>query len=406
MGERDASVFGGIFSGRRVFLTGHTGFKGGWLALWLAELGAEVHGYALEPPTTPSLFADADVGAVLASHRIGDIRDVGALGAAMREARPEIVFHLAAQPLVRASYARPAETYETNVMGTVRLLDAVRAVGTVRVCQVVTSDKCYENREWVYAYRENDPMGGFDPYSSSKGCAELVVSAYRQSFLSGHSGARGVSLSSVRAGNVIGGGDWAEDRIVPDCVRALQRGESVLVRNQHAVRPWQHVLEPLGGYLHVAATQWVDPALGADGWNFGPAPAGSVPVRDIVQAMVSAWGGGAWHTPPGAPDAPAPHEARLLKLDTTKVQTLLGWRPIFGVAEAVAETARWYRARHQSGAAFDGGRICREQIEQYHRDAAALGSPWAVPSARLAVPTGPSSVLSAGAFAPVVQGES
>lgn len=373
-----AEAFGGAFRGRRVFLTGHTGFKGGWMALWLAELGAEVHGYALEPPTDPSLFHDAGVEGVLASHRIGDVRDAAAMAAALRDARPEVVIHMAAQPLVRLSYDAPAETYEVNVMGTVKLLDAVRATDSVRVCQVVTSDKCYENREWVYGYRENDPMGGFDPYSSSKGCAELVVSAYRRSFFPVEAiGSHGVSLSSVRAGNVIGGGDWALDRIVPDCIRALARGESVLVRNPRAVRPWQHVLEPLAGYLHLAATQLANPQLGADGWNFGPAAAGSVPVADIVTTLTGEWGGGEWHTPAPAPGAAAPHEAHLLKLDITKAQTVLGWRPAYEVHEAVAETTRWYRARHEAGASFDGGALCREQIGRYHRRAAEVGAAWA-----------------------------
>jgi CDP-glucose 4,6-dehydratase len=373
-----AAPFGGVFRGRRVFVTGHTGFKGGWLALWLAELGAEVHGYALEAPTTPSLFEEGRVEPVLASHRVGDVRDAAGLAAALRAARPEIVFHLAAQPLVRSSYDAPAETYEVNVMGTVNLLDAVRAADSVRVCQVVTSDKCYENREWVYGYRENDPMGGFDPYSSSKGCAELVVAAYRRSFFPVERiGEHGVSLSSVRAGNVIGGGDWALDRIVPDCIRALERGESVLVRNPRAVRPWQHVLEPLAGYLHLAATQVASPALGADGWNFGPTAAGSVPVAEIVEALAGEWGGGRWHTPAPAPGAAAPHEAHLLKLDITKAQTVLGWRPAYEVREAVAETTRWYRARHEAGSSFDGGALCREQIGRYRRRAAESGAAWA-----------------------------
>ncbi|HEY0037017.1 MAG TPA: CDP-glucose 4,6-dehydratase [Longimicrobium sp.] len=371
-------AFGGVFRGRRVFVTGHTGFKGGWLALWLAELGAEVHGYALEAPTTPSLFADAGVEGVLASHTVADVRDAAALRRALLEARPEVVIHMAAQPLVRLSYDAPAETYEVNVMGTVNLLDAVRAAGTVRVCQVVTSDKCYENREWVYGYRENDPMGGFDPYSSSKGCAELVVSAYRRSFFPVEAlEGGGASVSSVRAGNVIGGGDWALDRIVPDCVRALARGESILVRNPRAVRPWQHVLEPLAGYLHLAATQLRSPALGADGWNFGPSAAGSVPVAEIVDTLAREWGGGGWHTPEPVPGAAAPHEAHLLKLDITKAQTLLGWRPVYEVHEAVAETTRWYRARHEEGDRFDGGSFCRGQIARYQARAAEVGSAWA-----------------------------
>lgn len=364
-----AELFGGVFRGRRVFLTGHTGFKGGWMALWLAELGAEVHGYSLAPPTVPSLFEEAGVESLLASHTVGDVRDGAALRAALVAARPEVVIHMAAQPLVRLSYEQPAETYDVNVMGVVHLLEAVRAAGSARVCQVVTSDKCYENREWAYGYRENDPMGGFDPYSSSKGCAELVVSAYRRSYF-----AEGTSLSSVRAGNVIGGGDWALDRIVPDCVRALAAGESVLVRNPDAVRPWQHVLEPVAGYLHLAAAQWRQPEL-AEGWNFGPPPGGSVPVREIVTAAIASWGEGEWHSPPRAPGAV--HEAHLLKLDTTKSQTILGWRPAYDVDEAVAETARWYRARHDAGPAFDGGALCREQIRRYTERAREAGAAWA-----------------------------
>src|SRR5689334_23649646 len=248
-----------FYNRKRILLTGHTGFKGSWLALILAELGAEVHGYALAPDTTPNLFTEATVASRLASHHVADIRDLDALSKVARDVQPEIVFHLAAQPIVLRSYREPRETYEINVMGTVNLLEAVRSAHSVRVCQVVTSDKCYENREWVYPYREVDPMGGADPYSNSKGCAELVVAAYRKSFFppTSHGGA---SLSSARAGNVIGGGDWAEARIIPDCIRALERNEPIPVREPDAVRPWQHVLEPLAGYLQLAAAQWEDSA--------------------------------------------------------------------------------------------------------------------------------------------------
>jgi CDP-glucose 4,6-dehydratase len=371
------STLADAYRGRRVFVTGHTGFKGAWLSLWLAELGAEVHGYALNPPTTPSLFDEARVAERLASHRVADVRDAAAVAAAVREVRPEVVLHLAAQPLVRRSYREPRETFDTNVMGTVNVLEAVRATPGVRACQVVTSDKCYENRGWAYAYRENDPMGGADPYSASKGCAELVVAAYRRSFLppGGDKGAGtdkgggGPSLASVRAGNVIGGGDWAEDRIIPDSVRALAAGEAVPVRNPRAVRPWQHVLEPLGGYLLLAARQWADPAdpTWADGWNFGPPAAGGVPVRDVVNLAVETWGSGTWVD---RSDPAQPHEAHTLKLDVTKACTLLGWRPVLSVREAVAETVGWYRRRAAAGAAFDARGECLAQIHSYASRAA------------------------------------
>jgi CDP-glucose 4,6-dehydratase len=361
-----------IYAGRRVFVTGHTGFKGSWLALWLQKLGAQVHGYALVPPTTPNLFDDAGVEKGLAGHVIGDIRDYDKLKGAMKAARPEIVFHMAAQPLVRLSYRTPRETFETNVQGTVNVLEAVREVGGggVKVCQVITSDKCYENREWVFSYRENDPMGGFDPYSASKGCAELVVAAYRRSFFHPEKVTEhGTSLSSVRAGNVIGGGDWAEDRIVPDCVRALEKGESILVRNPRAIRPWQHVLEPLSGYLTLAARQWEPGGAAelADAFNFGPTSAANVTVRQIVERAVAGWGSGKWHTPEtaGAAPASAVHEATFLKLDITKAMNVLKWKPAWSVEQAVDQTVSWYRARARGE--FDARAMCLKQIEDYER---------------------------------------
>lgn len=366
--------FHGIYRGKRVLLTGHTGFKGGWLALWLTELGAEVHGYALAPSTEPSLFIVAGVQDVLASHRVGDIRDHSALQQCMREVQPDMVFHLAAQPLVRRSYREPRETYETNVMGTVNVLEAVRQCDSVRVCQVITSDKCYENREWVYAYRENDPMGGFDPYSNSKGCAELVVSSYRQSFfhpdnISSH----GVSLTSSRAGNVIGGGDWADDRIIPDCVRALTKEETIQVRNPHAIRPWQHVLEPLSGYLWLAARQIQQPGHFEGGWNFGPAAAGNVDVRRIVELAVEAWGDGKWDAPETPHDRL--HEAKFLKLDITKASSLLEWEPACSVPQAVTDTMAWYRA-YADGSA-DMKAFTLNQIGEYRKRAEMRGIIWA-----------------------------
>jgi CDP-glucose 4,6-dehydratase len=368
--------FDGVFQDRRVFLTGHTGFKGSWLALWLAELGAEVHGYALAPPTRPNLFEQAEVEPRLAAHHLADVRDLEALRRAVREAEPEIVFHLAAQSLVRESYREPRETYEVNVMGTVNLLEAVRGVDSVRVCQVVTSDKCYENHEWAYAYRENDALGGYDPYSSSKGCTELVVSAYRRSFFAAGQGAPRLSLASARAGNVIGGGDRAADRIIPDCIRALEAGRPIAVRNPHAVRPWQHVLEPLGGYLLLAARQFQAPERFSDAWNFGPSAAGNLTVRQIVELVLAEWGRGEWESGLSTEQA-VPHEANFLKLDITRANNLLGWYPVHSVAEAVRATVEWYRELHDS--ARDAGELCLRQIDDYTEQARRRGLNWAAP---------------------------
>jgi len=362
------------FAGKRVFVTGHTGFKGSWLSLWLAQMGAQVHGYARTPPTRPSLFDEAGIAGLLASHTLGDVRDAASLATAVRNAKPEIVVHLAAQPLVRRSYAEPRETFETNVMGTVNLLEAVRQADTVRVCLVVTTDKCYENREWVFPYRENDPMGGFDPYSASKGCMELAVSAWRRSFFFPEEIAKhGVSLSSARAGNVIGGGDWAEDRIIPDCIRYLEKGESILVRNPAAIRPWQHVLEPLSGYLLLAACQLQRPAVFADAFNFGPLASGNATVREIAERVIAGWGAGRWHTlaeETAKPRDPL-HEANYLKLDATKAISLLGWMPQYDVAAAVQKTAQWYRRRHDAGPQFAAAALCAQQISDYEK---AMGS--------------------------------
>lgn len=366
--------FNHLYCGKRVLITGHTGFKGSWLSLWLSELGAEVYGYALDAPTNPCLFDDAKVATVLAGHEIGDIRDREHLKAYVGKVRPQIVFHLAAQPLVRLSYDEPAETYETNVMGTVNLLEAVRSTPSVRVCQVITSDKCYENREWVYAYRENDPMGGYDPYSNSKGCSELVVSSYRQSFfhpdrISEH----GVSLSSVRAGNVIGGGDWALDRIIPDCIRALESHEPINIRNPHAIRPWQHVLEPLSGYLWLAAKQYLEPGSYEEGWNFGPGNIGNVPVSDIAAMVVKAWGSGTCSYDNS--DADKVHEAKFLKLDVTKANDLLEWRPVNSVGDATDTTVAWYLARSKGTEGLQAMTI--KQIKTYSEKAARAGIFWA-----------------------------
>ncbi len=328
--------------GRRVFLTGHTGFKGGWLALWLAEMGAVVRGYALDPSTTPSFFEIAGVSKRCEDMR-GDIRDGVRLDAVMMEFAPEVVFHLAAQPLVRASYGDPIGTYETNVMGTARVLDAVRRTPSVKAVICVTTDKCYENREWAWGYRETDALGGFDPYSSSKACAEIVAAAYRQSYFSGLSetGGRTV-IATARAGNVIGGGDWSEDRLVPDLVRGFASGEAVKIRRPGAIRPWQHVLEPMAGYIRLAERM-----LGESGarygtaYNFGPSEEDVQPVRWIVQRMATSWGDEArWELDPET----GVHEAGWLKLDASRARAELDWRPRLRLGEALDWTVAWYRA--------------------------------------------------------------
>lgn len=348
--------------GRRVLVTGHTGFKGGWLCLWLQRLGASVTGYALDPPTQPSLFEAARVGEGMNSI-LGNIRDYDAVWAMVREYRPEVVFHLAAQPLVVQSYQQPVVTYATNVLGTVHLLEAVRQVGGVRAVVNITSDKCYANREWVWGYRENDPMGGDDPYSSSKGCAELVTAAYRASFFAPTDYARhGVALASARAGNVIGGGDWAEDRLMPDIIRAFQAGHPVTIRHPDAVRPWQHVLEPLSGYLLLAERLWTEGPVYAEGWNFGPREEDAQPVHWLVERLAALWGEGAGWRQDGDPH---PHEANYLKLDCAKAHEQLGWRPRWNLERALAETVAWYRA-HQAGEDLQA--VTLAQIESYWED--------------------------------------
>ena len=344
-----------FWRGKRVLLTGHTGFKGSWLSLWLQSLGAEVHGLALEPPTTPNLFTVAQVEAGMASHTIGDIRDLATVQKAMQAARPDIVIHMAAQPLVRLSYAEPVQTYATNVMGTVHVLEAARSPPNVKAIVVVTTDKCYENKEWAWGYRENEPMGGHDPYSNSKGCAELVTSAYRNSFFQ----SSGIALASARAGNVIGGGDWAADRLVPDILRAFEQNQPVTIRNPHATRPWQHVLEPLSGYLTLAEHLYTKGQAYAEGWNFGPKDDDAQPVQWIVEHMVNAWGCGAsWQQDGGA----HPHEANYLKLDISKAKARLGWQPRWPLATALELITTWHQACLDKN---DMKKLCLAQIQQY-----------------------------------------
>jgi len=329
-----------FWRGKRVLLTGHTGFKGSWLALWLAHMGARVAGYALAPATRPSLFEVAAVADGMVSG-IGDVRDLERLSEFVGTRAPEVVFHLAAQPLVRRGYREPVETYATNVMGTVHLLEAVRRAGGVRVVVNVTSDKCYENREWHWGYREADALGGRDPYSNSKGCSELVTAAYRAAFFGPDpAGGPGVAVASARAGNVIGGGDWSEDRLVPDIVRSVQAGRPVWIRHPHAVRPWQHVADPLNGYLVLAERMWADPAGFAEAWNFGPSPDDAWPVARVTEALLARWEGApAWQPEPGD----HPHEAATLILDAAKARARLGWHPRWDIARAIAETVDWYR---------------------------------------------------------------
>lgn len=356
------------FRGKKVLLTGHTGFKGGWLALWLERLGAEVIGFSLEPPSQPNLFESVGLGDRLIDIR-GDIRDPGALDEVFAAHQPEIVFHLAAQPLVRLSYEEPDSTFDTNVMGSLRVFEAIRRAGSVRVLVNVTSDKCYENREWVWGYRENDPMGGFDPYSASKGCAELLFSAWHRSFFapSKHGVTHHVAAASVRAGNVIGGGDWGKDRLVPDCFRALSKGDAIVIRSPRAIRPWQHVLEPLSGYLEIGARLMADPKRYGGGWNFGPVGGDDWNVESIVQTICEVWGAGAYQVDGGD----HPHEAHWLKLDCAKANIELGWLPRWNVRRALEETTRWYRLFYEGAEPARMRDFTIEQIAAYESSEAS-----------------------------------
>ncbi len=348
-----------FWKGKKVFITGHTGFKGSWLCIWLHSLGAHVTGYALEPPTEPSMFDLCGIDRLVDSV-IGDVRNVRALVFEMQKTSPDIVIHMAAQPLVRDSYKIPVETYSVNVMGTVNLLEAVRVCDSVKAVINVTTDKCYENLGHIWGYREYDQLGGYDPYSSSKACSELVTAAYRSSFFNpGRHDSHKVAIASARAGNVIGGGDWATDRLIPDCVRALIKSEKIFIRNPYAVRPWQHVLEPLGGYLLLAQRLYEEGPAFAEGWNFGPDDKDVRPVEWIVKSFCQKWGEGSSYIIDGGEH---PHEAGFLKLDCSKAKARLGWRPVWEIEKAVDRIVGWTRAYLEKQ---DLTNVCLEQVEEY-----------------------------------------
>lgn len=352
-------IFDNFFAGKRVLVTGHTGFKGSWLSIWLHELGAEVIGVGLDPYSDKDNFVLSGIGEkIVADHRT-DIRDAKVMEGIFRTYQPEIVFHLAAQPLVRYSYDEPVMTWETNVMGTIHVMEAFRKCPSAKVAVMITTDKCYENREQNHAYTEDEPMGGYDPYSSSKGADEIAISSWRRSFMNPADYEKhGKSIASVRAGNVIGGGDWSMDRIVPDCIRAIEVGEPIKIRNRYAVRPWQHVLEPLRGYMMLAKNMWEEPTSYCEGWNFGPKMDSVVSVWDVATMLVRAYGKGSLLD---NTESNAVHEANLLMLDITKVSQRLGWIPKMTTEECIALTADWYKRYTEE----DVYKLCVEEIKNY-----------------------------------------
>jgi len=366
-------MFGNVFQGKRIIVTGHTGFKGSWLSLWLHELGAEVTGLALPPHTDPSHFDLIGLKDIV-NHIEADIRDPEVVNKAFEIAKPEIVFHLAAQAVVRDSYEDPKRTFDTNIGGTVNVLEALRISTSVKAAIVVTSDKCYQNREWVWGYRENDPMGGHDPYSASKGATELVCAAYRRSFFAEGGRGRHISLSTVRAGNVIGGGDWAKDRLIPDCVRALSKGKPVVIRNPKATRPWQHVLEPLSGCLFLASRLLEDGDRFSSAWNFGPSDIGHTTVGELSERFVSGWGQGTIELM--SLDESAPHENRMLRLSIDKAAFELGWFPILNGSTTIDWTIDWYKAWYRGNE--DLGKLSLSQIRAYTDLASKKSALWVV----------------------------
>lgn len=352
-------IFDNFYRGKRVLVTGHTGFKGSWLSIWLHELGAEVIGVAQDPFTARDNFVLSGIGEKIKADLRADIRDGERIKAIFQEYQPEIVFHLAAQPLVRLSYDIPVETYETNVMGTIHVLEAVRSTDSVKVGVMITTDKCYENKEQIWGYRENEPMGGYDPYSSSKGAAEIAIASWRRSFFHPEQyDKHGKSIASVRAGNVIGGGDWALDRIIPDCIKALESGAAIDIRSPKAIRPWQHVLEPLSGYMLLAQKMWSDPTRYCEGWNFGPRAESISTVWDVATEVVNNYGSGELRD---LSDPHALHEAKLLMLDISKAKFRLGWEPKMNIEQTVELTVDWYK-RYRKEEVYD---VCIDQIVNF-----------------------------------------
>lgn len=352
-------IFNNFYRGKRVLVTGHTGFKGSWLAIWLHELGAEVVGVALDPFSERDNYVLSGIGSKIKADIRADIRDGERLKQIFAEYQPEIVFHLAAQPLVRLSYEIPVETYEVNVMGTINVMEAIRATESVKVGVMITTDKCYENKEQIWGYRENEPMGGYDPYSSSKGAAEIAISSWRRSFFNPEQYAKhGKSIASVRAGNVIGGGDWALDRIIPDCIKAIEAGKTIEIRSPKAIRPWQHVLEPLSGYMLLATKMWNEPTKYCEGWNFGPRAESIANVWDVATLLINSYGKGELKD---VSDPNALHEARLLMLDISKAKFQLGWEPRMNLAQCLDMVADWYK-RYKSEDVYQ---LCVEQISKF-----------------------------------------
>ncbi len=369
------SCFNGIYRGRKVLVTGHTGFKGAWLSLFLRELGAEVLGLGLDPPPTiPSLFDSIRLKDKII-HVVADIRDEEKVFSVLKDFQPEIVFHLAAQPIVRLSYKEPKLTYETNVMGTINLLEAIRKMNSVRAVINITTDKCYENQEWLYGYREIDRLGGKDPYSSSKACAELVTASYRSSFFSPDKyDEHRLAISSARAGNVIGGGDWAEDRLIPDCIKSISQNKSILIRSPKAIRPWQYVLDPLSGYLSLGALMYQNESQYNGAWNFGPSDEKIFSVEQIVSLIIKQWGKGHYTVDV----ADHPYEAKYLKLDCSKARTYLGWKEVYDIQKSIEETVRWYREFYENSSASQMYDLSLKQIMEYIEDAKGKGMVWSI----------------------------
>lgn len=355
----DIDIFDGFFRGKKILVTGHTGFKGSWLSIWLHELGAEVVGVGLDPATERDNFVLSGIGSKIKADIRADIRDGERMKEIFVEYRPELVFHLAAQPLVRLSYDIPVDTYQTNVMGTINIMEAIRVTDSVKVGVMITTDKCYENKEQIWGYRENEPMGGYDPYSSSKGAAEIAIASWRRSFFNPEKyGEHGKSIASVRAGNVIGGGDWALDRIIPDCIRALEAGKPIDIRSPRAIRPWQHVLEPLSGYMLLAKKMWESPTEYCEGWNFGPLAESISTVWEVASRVIDNYGSGSLRD---LSDPNALHEAKLLMLDISKAKFRIGWEPRMNIDQTVALTVDWYK-RYQQESVYD---LCVCQIKKY-----------------------------------------